>query len=177
MNKKLILHLSLYLLITLITSHFSCKYKNNREDKKINNTGMFEMQLKSWSFSGETDFFVVYSSLPNTQFAQETLIVIKKYKNEQQSPDTLKVKISKDREDSIYYYAYKYVSNFKINDAGDTTYVYQDGLNFSISFEGHKHNKLEATRYITAEFNKSTDEASKLVAFLNKIVPENFKIN
>lgn len=166
-------------LLLIIATLYACKERN----EKTTNTGVFQVQIRSWSHFGEADFQVVYNNMPNTQFDRETLTIIKNYKREEQpSADTLMLKISREQEDSIYYYAYKYLSNFKVSNKEDAIngkrliQVYADGGNYSVSLEEIDHRKLEATKYRTAGIKKSSDEASKLVSFINKQVPESFRI-
>lgn len=92
------------------------------------------------------------------------------------------MKISREQEDSIYYYAYKYLTNFKISNKEDAINgeriieVHDDGGNFSVSLEETDYKKLAATKYLTAGIKESSDEASKLVSFINRQVPENFRV-
>lgn len=170
-------HLSLFLLA--IATLYACNERNER----IASTGVFQVQLKSWSYLGESDFYVIYNNLPNTQFDRETLIIIKTSKSgRESSTDTLKVIISSEQRDSIYHYAYQYLSDFKLKrgeyakNKERLIQVYEDGGNYSVSLEEADHMKLEATKYRTAGITSSSDAATKLVSFINKQVPENFKI-
>lgn len=179
MNGKIILKNFHCLPLLVLVTFFSCEDRNER----IINSGVFEMQLKSWSHFGKIEFQVVYNDLPNTPFERETLTIFKTYKREEQPyTDTLKVKINSEQEDSIYYYAYKYLSNFKISNKEEAINgerlieVYDDGGNYSVSLEENEYRKLEATKYSTAGIKESSDEASKLVSFINRQVPENFRI-
>jgi hypothetical protein len=175
MEEKITFKFFYYLPLLIGLPFLSCKERNER----IVNPGIFEVQLRSWAPLGETDYLVVYNNLPNTRYERETLTIIKTYNKEEQPSDTLKVRISKEQEDSIYYYAYKYLSNFKISNEYKKKKrpVYLDGGNLSVSFQGYEDKKLEATKYRTAGFEKSSDEASKLVDFINRLAPENFRVH
>jgi hypothetical protein len=80
--------------------------------------------------------------------------------------------------DSLYELAYQYLSNFEINREIEENKIYErisDGSNISVSLN-YDGKLMQCTQYRLKNVQQASKEAGKLIHFINKRAPEQFRL-
>lgn len=145
-------------------------------------------EATAWSFSGPSFESFMYNTdhstyIPNRrgriQFEQNTLYMLRHvYENRVRTTDTLRVKLDDQEVDSLYYLAYRYLSDFEIENEVEIGQLYEtttDGANFTVTL-GFGGKRMECSQYRLKGVGYSSSGGPQLIEFINKKVPHEFEL-
>jgi hypothetical protein len=177
-NRRLIILLTCTIVLTVI----GCR------EKKIEKSKRYSFEMQTWGFSGLSFEVLMYNTdiptyPPNRrggiQFDENTLYILKhKRSNDETSTDTLAIRLTNEQVDSLFALAYRYLSNFEIDnkvEIGKVKESIQDGASLKVSL-GYDGKLMECSQYRLKGVSQSSIGGPELVAFINRQVPGQFRL-
>ncbi len=156
---------------------------------KTYNSRKFAVEVTSWGFSGpsfeaflyNTDIstYSLHRRSSKTILEENTLyILVHDSKEGSETTDSLKILLSGEQVDSLYTLAYKYLSEFEINNEIEEGKIYEtilDGSNISVALN-YDGKLMQCSQYRLKSIIKASEQGASLVTFINKKVPNAFKL-
>ncbi|QHL88411.1 hypothetical protein GU926_13595 [Nibribacter ruber] len=183
MKRNFLLHV---LLACSSITHSSCQRPKKIKSKE------FGLEIKTHGLGPRFEAFMyntevnVYDQqrfkINNGRLDENTLYVLKHhYKDTIEVVDTLKVKFEEDSVDSLYILSYAYLKTINMDnemDESDRSRIREDikdGASFSVSLLYNKK-ILEASQWGLRGVRRASGQADQLFDFINRRLPEEFKL-
>ena len=159
------------------------------DDKKLVKSPFYSFEINTWGMPGNVSFeSFLYNSDVATysprrqaggQLKPYTLYILKyTHSNEKILTDTLTIDLTPTQVDSLYDLAYSYLSNFELDneiEIGKIRTSIADGASISVrlNYEGKA---MECAQYSLKGISSASVGGDRLVKFINKKAPEEFRL-
>jgi len=174
---------SFLILWTVVLTIVSCR------DKEVIKSQDYSFEVKTWGMPGSKSF---ESFLYNTdlrtyppdrrggiQFKKNTLYILRhEYLDKERVTDTLTIDLTGDQVDSLYNLSYSYLSDFEIDNEIEIHKVYesiQDGANIAVRLN-YNGKVMECSQYRLKGISNASIGADRLIEFINKKAPKEFRL-
>lgn len=158
------------------------------DSKEIVQSKMYSFEIATWAFFGPSFEAFMYntdiSTFPPDRrggnlFGENTLYILRhEFAESVRTTDTLTLRLSNAQVDSLYILAYRYVSEFAIdNEVPIGTHLRKtisDGANLRVSL-AYDEKLMECSQYRLEGVSHSSEGGPELIEFINRKAPERFR--
>lgn len=159
------------------------------QNREIVLSRKYSFEVRTWGMPGSVSFEAfLYNTDVSTypperrggiRFQENVLCLLRHgFKEDQEVTDTFTIKLNGEQVDSLYNLAYGYVSGFEIDnrvEIGKINRMILDGASISVRL-GYEGKLMQCAQYRLKGVSQASFGGDKLIAFINKIAPEEFRL-